>query len=78
MSKIRAKFICDSVEGDEYGENFKLSAVYGTDDKDNEENNQFAEATPSGQLEMMISNPTAKGFFKEGKSFYLDFTEVDE
>ena len=78
MKTVRAKFHCNSVQSDEYGELVKLSAVYGNDDKDNEENNQFAEATPSGDLEMMISNPGAKGFIKEGKSYYLDFTEAPE
>ena len=73
---IRAKFYCNSVESDEYGELVKLSAVYGNDDKDNEENNQFAESTPSGEVEMMISNPDAKGFIEEGKMYYLDFTEA--
>lgn len=76
MEKIRAKFYCNSVKSDEYGELVNLSAVYGNDDKDNEENNQFAEATPSGQIEMMISNPSAKGFIQEGKTYYLDFIEA--
>ena len=74
--KLRAKFSCTSIDIDEYGENVKLSAVYGNDDNDNEENNQFAESTPSGDLEMFVSNPDAKGFFKQGNNYYLDFIEV--
>lgn len=54
-----------------------LSAVYGTTDKDNEENNQFSEATPYGELEMMIDNDGAKGFFEEGEEYYLDFSKAD-
>jgi hypothetical protein len=76
MEQIRAKFYCHSVKSDEYGEHVKLSAVYGTDDKDNEENNQFCEATPSGEFEMLVSNPSAKGFIKEGKEYYLDISEA--
>ena len=71
---MRAKFYCDSV--DEETGFVTLSAVYGTDDKDNEENNQFAEATPSGSVEMYIDNPNAKGFLKQGKEYYLDFSEA--
>lgn len=77
MKTVRAKFTCNSVK-DEGSEMVKLSAVYGNDDKDNEENNQFSEATPYGELEMMVSNPGAKGFFQEGKNYYLDFTEAPE
>lgn len=76
--KIRAKFNCDSVGDDGYNETVNLSAVYGNDDKDNEENNQFAEATPSGSIEMVISNPSAKGFFKTGNNYYLDFSEAPD
>ena len=73
---IRAKFSCWDVKNDEYGEHIHLEAVYGTDEKDNEENNQFSEATPAGTLNMQITNPGAKGFFKEGKEYYLDFSEA--
>lgn len=71
--KLRAKFTCNHIYGDG---TVKLSAVYGTDDKDNEENNQFSEATPCGELDMVVSNPSAKDFFEVGKNYYLDFTEV--
>lgn len=73
---LRAKFYVATVKTDEYAEHVTLNAVYGTDDKDNEENNQFAEATPSGTMEMQITKPSAKGFFKEGCNYYLDFTEA--
>lgn len=76
--RIRAKFNCQSTKDEGYGEVVNLSAVYGSDDKDNEENNQFSEATPSGSHEMVISNPSAKGFFKEGKNYYLDFSEASD
>jgi len=72
MKKLRAKFSCYEVKDDMV----KLSAVYGTDDKDNEENNQFAEATPYAELSMLISNPNAKDFFSVGKNYYLDFQEA--
>lgn len=76
MKTIRAKFSCWEVKVDEYGEHITLSAIHGTDEKDNEENNQFSEATPCGSLTMQISNPAALGFFVEGRDYYLDFTEA--
>ena len=77
MKTIRAKFSCWDVKRDMYGEHVHLEAVYGTDDKDNEENNQFSEATPSGTLTMQISNPSAMGFFEPGNEYYLDFSKAE-
>lgn len=79
MSKtVRAKFYCSNVKEEGDSEFACLSAVYGSDDKDNEENNQFSEATPYGELEMMIDNDKAQGFFEQGKEYYLDFTEAPD
>lgn len=38
------------------------------------EDNTFASATPSGQLEITITNPATVGFFELGKSYYVDLT----
>ena len=74
MRTVRAKFLCTLVKYNGYGgKDVTLHAVYGTDDADNSENNQFSQATPSGTVTMTIDNPDAKGFFKEGTSYYLDF-----
>ncbi len=40
------------------------------------ENKQFWNMTPSGRLEMTVTNPDAVSFFQVDKSYYLDFTEV--
>jgi hypothetical protein len=71
---MRAKFNVSKVTKEYYGEEVSLHAVYANDR--NEEDNQFSTATPSGQLMMVVSNPNAIGFFQEGKSYYLDFTEA--
>jgi len=73
---LRAKFFCRKVEDNGNSEMAQLGAVYGTDDKDNEENNQFSEATPYGELEMQIDNPSAQGFFEEGEEYYLDISKA--
>jgi len=40
-------------------------------------NHAFWKATPTGNLEMQISNPSAFDFFKPGKSYWLDFSAVE-
>ena len=41
-----------------------------------EENKSFSLWTPSGKLELSITNPAAIDFFKPGKEYYLDITEA--
>lgn len=50
----------------------KLQAVYGT----GQENKSWSEATPSGSIEMMITNPAAFEQFKLGAQVYLTFTDA--
>lgn len=82
---MRAKFIVESVTNrSSFGKKYQivlLHAQYATISKDgvesaDTENNQFAEATPSGRIEMSINNPKAIDFFKPEMSFYIDFTEA--
>ncbi len=47
------------------------------DDEGNDENNTFAQFTPTADLQMVINNPVLAGSFKEGQEFYVDFTEVE-
>lgn len=71
---MRAKFHVNSVTHDGYGRTVKMSAI-----KDGSpENNQFAQATPSGILEMYISNPAALDFLEPNKNYYLDFSPAAE
>ena len=73
---MRAKFNCDSVTEYGYGnKEAKLTAVY---DDGKQENNQFAEATPCGEVTIQIDkNAVAKDFLVPGKAYYLDFTEAE-
>jgi len=74
---MRAKFKCNSVTQHAYGDkSANLSAVTSDGSK---ENNDFATATPSGQMQIHIDKDArAADFLEPGKSYYLDFTEVDE
>lgn len=77
---IRCKFYCSEVAQTKWGhgegaldaERVKLSAVYDSTDA----NKAWSKATPSGQLEVTITNPEAMGQFKPGKAYFLDVTPV--
>lgn len=72
---MRAKFFVEYVSHLAYGQRVvKMSARYS----DSKEDNQFAAATPSGTLEMHISNPDALDFLEPGKCYYLDFSAAVE
>lgn len=76
--KIRAKIQISSAfqQKDYPGEQINAHAVYGN--STNAEDNTFSAATPSLNLQMFISNPEAIGQLKQGKKYFLDFTEAPE
>lgn len=69
---LRAKMRCDSIEPGEY---VRLSAVYSSDP--DSENYSWSQATPSGQLNMYITNPEAQGKFEVGKEYYIDISPAE-
>lgn len=72
-TSILAKFKVGSVT--DFGnsnENVKMSPVVS----DSNENKSFSMYTPSGAIEMHITNPDAIGFFKPGKEYYVEFKEA--
>lgn len=40
-------------------------------------NLQWSEATPTGEIKMMITNPSAIGAFELGKCYFVDFSPSD-
>ena len=77
MSKIRAKFRCNSVEffGDpantDAPRTYTMTPVYDTSTPENE---RFTKSTPWGELRMRVDNPAAQ--LEVGMFYYVDFTEV--
>jgi len=53
----------------------KLACIYDTSIP---EDHRFFDATPSGSIEMWVNNPMALEQLPLGKSFYVDFTPVEE
>ena len=74
--KTRCKFRVESVTrfASAY-EQIKLSAVY--DDGISKENASFAASTPSGALEITVTNPAVIGKFVPGDYYYLDLIPVE-
>lgn len=76
MEKVRAKFSVSQILKDQFNNTVvRLYAVY--DDGVHKENASFAASTPSGNVELYITNPAAAEFFTLGRQVYLDFTPAD-
>ena len=78
MQRVRAKFTVGNILKDSYGSVVvKAYAVYKGDES-SPENESFSNSTPSGNVELTITNPAAAEFFEKlaGKYVYLDFTEA--
>lgn len=78
MERVRAKFSVGNILKDSYGSVVvKMWAVYRGDES-SPENESFSNSTPSGNVELTITNPAASEFFEKlaGKYVYLDFTEA--
>ena len=58
----------------------RLGAVYSgyEKDKENGENAVFGKWTPFAECQMSVCNPAANEFFKEGKKYYVTFTEAPD
>lgn len=71
---LRAKYLCQSVTQRPGSEEAACCAVYADGEP---ENNQFNEASPSGEFRIWIDNEAAHGFFEPGKSYYFDITPAE-
>jgi hypothetical protein len=79
MPTMRAKMSVRSVEGSETQQTLKLACVssspYGPSGES--EDNTFARYTPFGEATYTINNPALIGQFKQGDTFYVDFTPAE-
>jgi hypothetical protein len=74
MMNTRCKFQVEKVTT--YSGNYEqitLNAVYGG----SAENVSFAAATPSGKLEITVTNPVVIGQIKPGQYYYLDLIPTE-
>ena len=76
MADVRGKFKVTTVTRNHYNPDAAevvLEAVYSQ----NPEDQSYSAATPSAKITMSVSNPAAVEKLALGKSFYVDFTEVE-
>ena len=78
---VRAKFRCtekkqtphwDPKNNQPSVDSVSFSPAYG------ESNKEWSAATPSGAIQLTITNPEAINRFELGKHYFVDFTPADE
>lgn len=71
---VRAKLKCTEKTGNaEAGGGVKLEAVYDGSDA----NSSWSKYTPSGTLNMWVTNPQAYEAFEVGQKYFVDFTPAE-
>jgi hypothetical protein len=70
----RAKFVCNSVQHFEHGEDDVNLSV--TLNACTSEHDDFSKYTPCGTLSIGITNPALKDFFVPGERYFLDISKV--
>lgn len=67
---VRAKFSCISIQ--KSPDNSAAVVNLGAVTTGSAENESWSKYTPSGQLQMVISNPAAFEQFEQGKEYYIE------
>ena len=70
---IIARFVVNTITRTGAGEKITMNPVYSSDPSN--PNKSFSDATPSGVIELFISNKAAHGKFELGKEYDITFTE---
>lgn len=78
---VRAKFFVTEVKhtgtpGTPPFATILLAPVFGSYG-DGKENESWSKYTPSGKIEMAVTNPSAIYAFEIGKAYFIDFTPVE-
>jgi hypothetical protein len=78
---VRAKFFVEDIKhndvsGTDAYASISMRPVFGTYG-DGEVNKSWSKWTPSGHLQITITNPDAIDQFEKGKAYFLDFTPAD-
>jgi|GEM_PF-3258917 len=75
--KIRGKFTVQSHKRNAYSLAYTELALGAVYDQTIPEDQRYIEATPTGQITMLVMDRVAE-HFPLGKQFYVDFTPVEE
>lgn len=69
---VRAKFQCNSIQ--KSSDNTTAAVHLMAVTTGSAENEGWSKYTPSGQLQMVISNPAAFEQFEQGKEYFIDIS----
>lgn len=72
---VRAKFQCNSISKSPDNSTAVVNLMAVT--TGSVENESWSKYTPSGQLQMVISNPAAFEQFEQGKEYFIDITPAE-
>ena len=73
--KARGKMQVKKVSRTMYGgDEVEMSCAY---DPENPEDKAFSEATPSGNMNVRITNPALVGTFEPGEFYYIELHKAD-
>ena len=78
----RAKFKCQVIHDSHYPNgglqrDVILSPINAYNSENTEENKSFWDATPSGEIKLVITNKGSYDFFEPGKTYSVDFAEAE-
>lgn len=72
---VRAKFQCNSINKSPDNSTAVVHLIAVT--TGSTENETWSKYTPSGQLQMVISNPAAAEQFEQGKEYFIDIAPAE-
>jgi hypothetical protein len=73
---VRAKFKCERAEKQPLDNGHQVSVRFDAVINDSPENKEWSKWTPSGQLQMTISNENLVDHFIQGQEYFLDIKEA--
>lgn len=76
ITQVRAKMSVQSILVEANSDKVEMQAVMGGGN--DKEDNSYSKYTPSGSLKLQVDNENVRGWFKAGKRYYIDITEVPE
>lgn len=76
---VKAKFICNGVSKFKFNKNDigYTKVTFHPVTTGSDENKEFWQYTPSGNLEMTIKNEAAEKYFEVGEEYYLTFEKAE-
>jgi hypothetical protein len=74
---VRGKFMVTEITEMSWSKTARKVVLTPQYDTSIPEDQRYAQATPSGRIEMTIDNPPALAALPIGKQFYVDFSPVE-